>query len=245
MKIGHLRRCLVGPSLRRGRPTPQSGRSSAPSIWPILIALTVNRGIGGVRLALGVALAVSVLGATENAGAGGPLDQVGYVKAVTCSACHGFGGNSRVEAVPILAGMDPGYFRKAIDDYAAGRRVSAEMEPFAKQVKLLGVDELAAFFAAQHRTQGTSRPDRGAVERGRAAAAPCASCHGADGQGDPAKLVPRIAGQPAVYLRNQLLLFKADRRSPGDEPVTKMKVVLKSIGDDTLADLAAYYASLK
>ena len=59
------------------------------------------------------------------------------------------------------------------------------------------------------------------------------------------KLVPRLAGQPAVYLRNQLLLFKADRRSPGDEAVSKMKTALKSIGDDTLADLAAYFASLK
>jgi len=119
------------------------------------------------------------------------------------------------------------------------------MEPFAKQVKLLGVDELATFFAAQRRTLGTSRPDRAAVERGRTAAAPCLTCHGPEGHGDPAKLVPRLAGQPAVYLRNQLLLFKADRRSPGDEAVSKMKTALKSIGDDTLADLAAYFASLK
>jgi cytochrome c553 len=76
-------------------------------------------------------------------------------------------------------------------------------------------------------------------------AAPCAACHGPEGQGDPAKLVPRIAGQPAVYLRNQLLLFKADKRSPGDEAVTAMKVALKSIPDETLADLAAYYSSLR
>ena len=188
---------------------------------------------------------VGVLASSSIASAAGAIDQPGYAKAVVCSGCHGFGGNSRVEAVPIIAGMDAGYFRKAIDDYAAGRRLSAEMEPFAKQVKLLGVDELAAFFAAQKRTLGTSRPDRAAVERGRTAAAPCLACHGPEGHGDPAKLVPRLAGQPAVYLRNQLLLFKADRRSPGDEAVTKVKAALKSIGDDTLADLAAYFASLK
>lgn len=92
---------------------------------------------------------------------------------------------------------------------------------------------------------GASTPDRVAVDRGRAAAEPCAACHGAEGRGDPAKLVPRIAGQPAGYLRNQLLLFKTDRRSPGDEALTRMKAVLKAVPDATLADLAAYYSSLR
>jgi cytochrome c553 len=150
-----------------------------------------------------------------------------------------------VEAVPILAGMPVAYFKKAIEDYATGKRVSPEMEPFAKLVKLLGVDEVAAFFAAQRRERASPKPDRAGVERGRAAATQCAACHGAEGQGDPAKLVPRIAGQPAVYLRNQLLLFKADKRSPGDEALTKMKAVLKAVPDATLADLAAYYSSLR
>jgi cytochrome c553 len=188
---------------------------------------------------------LAVVGLLVGVSGAGAAEHPGYAKAVTCSACHGFGGNSRVEAVPILAGMAPAYFKKAIEDYATGKRVSPEMEPFAKQVKLLGVDELAAFFAAQRRTPATSRPDREGVERGRAAAGQCASCHGSEGQGDEAKLIPRIAGQPAVYLRNQLLLFKADKRSPGDEALTKMKATLKAIPDETLADVAAYYSSLR
>jgi cytochrome c553 len=119
------------------------------------------------------------------------------------------------------------------------------MEPFAKQVKARGVDEIAAFFAAQRREPAASKLDRAAVERGRAASAQCAACHGAEGRGDPAKLVPQIAGQPAAYLRNQLLLFKADKRSPGDEGLTRMKAVMKAVPDATLADVAAYYSSLR
>jgi len=209
-----------------------------------LIALTVDRRIDMKGLSVAVVIGVLLLGFSGTGGAG-PLDQAGYAKVVTCSACHGFNGNSRVEAVPILAGMSPAYFRKAIEDYATGKRISPEMEPFAKQVKALGVDEVATFFAAQRRDPASPRPDRAGVERGRAAAAQCAPCHGAEGQGDPAKLVPRIAGQPAVYLRNQLVLFKADKRSPGDEALTKMKAVLKAVPDDTLADLAAYFSSLR
>jgi cytochrome c553 len=197
-----------------------------------------------LRVVVGVAAALLVGGVVGAAGAGA-VDQPGYAKTVTCSACHGFGGNSRVEAVPILAGMSPEYFKKAIEDYATGKRLSSEMEPFAKQVKLLGLDEVAAFFAAQKREPASPRPDRAGVERGRAASTPCAACHGPEGHGDPSKLVPRIAGQPAVYLRNQLLLFKADKRSPGDEAVSKMKAALKALPDETLADLAAYYATLR
>jgi cytochrome c553 len=175
----------------------------------------------------------------------GPLDTPGYAKAVTCSACHGANGNSRSESMPILAGMNVAYFKKTIEDYAAGRRPSPEMEPFAKQVKLLGVDEIATFFAAQKREPSPSKPDRAAIERGRAASALCAACHGPEGQGDAPKLVPAIAGQPTGYIRNQLLLFKADKRSPGDPALTQLKSVLRSIPDETLADVAAYYSSLK
>jgi cytochrome c553 len=195
-------------------------------------------------LAAALALGLVALSSTAVAVAG-PLDTPGYSKAVTCSACHGANGNSRSDSIPILAGMNVAYFKKTIEDYAGGRRVSAEMEPFAKQVKLLGVDEIATFFAAQKREPSPGKPDRAAVDRGRAASAVCVSCHGPEGQGDAPKLIPAIAGQPAGYIRNQLLLFKADKRSPGDPALTQLKSVLRTIPDETLADVAAYYSSLK
>src|SRR6185436_12824292 len=136
MKRDHLRRCRVAPPCGVGGPR-LSRRSAAPSIWPRLIALTVRNGgdrrTGMMRAVL--VLAVGVVGVSLAGLAwAGPMDQVGYAKTVTCSACHGFSGNSRVEAVPILAGMAPAYFKKAIEDYATGKRRSPEMEPFAKQV---------------------------------------------------------------------------------------------------------------
>ena len=59
------------------------------------------------------------------------------------SACHGFAGNSRGATVPILAGMAPGYLGKALQDYASGKRLSTEMEPYAKMAVQLGIDEIA------------------------------------------------------------------------------------------------------
>src|SRR5206468_1380592 len=76
----------------------------------------------------------------------GPLDMPGASQALVCSACHGFAGQSQSNTMPILAGIAPWYFKKAIQDYAAGKRTSPEMEPYAKAVLQSGVDDVAAYF---------------------------------------------------------------------------------------------------
>ena len=187
----------------------------------------------GSALALAAGIAVA-----------GPLDAPGYAKAYACSACHGLGGNSKASTTPVLAGMPAWYFKKAIEDYASGRRLSPEMEPFAKMVKQQGVDDVAGYFAAQRRDPLAPKVDRDAVGRGRKAAVACAGCHGDEGRGDEPRGVPSLQGQPVGYLRNQMQLFKADKRSPADAALASMKAIMKTIDDATLADLAAYYASL-
>jgi cytochrome c553 len=63
------------------------------------------------------------------------------------------------------------------------------------------------------------------------------------GRGDTAKGISDLRGQPQGDLYNQMVLFKADRRSPGDATVKPLKTHMKSLSDETLADLAAYFAS--
>lgn len=195
-----------------------------------------NRGRTLVGLAgLGLILAIAAPAST------GPKDP-GYAKAFSCSACHGWDGASRTDTVPVLAGMPAWYLKKSIQDYAAGKRPAAEMEPYAKMVLQLGVDDVANYFAKQPKPAPLPT-DPSAVERGRAAAAPCAVCHGANGKGDPAKGVPDLTGQPAGYLKNQMLLFKADKRSPGEPALSAVKALMKTIPDAQYADLAAYFSS--
>jgi cytochrome c553 len=194
------------------------------------------------RLVIAVGVAAALAAAAP--AVAGPLDTPGFTKAFSCSACHGRAGASRADAVPVLAGMPGWYFKKAVEDYASGRRPSAEMEPFAKMIKTLGVDEIAAYFTAQPREASSIKLDRVAIVNGRQASAPCAACHGDDGRGDQAKGAPDLTGQPPGYLLNQMKSFKADKRSPGDENLTKMKALMKGFDDTTLAELAAYYSSL-
>ena len=196
------------------------------------------------RLLTGAAALLGVLASVAGAPAG-PLDHPGYAKAFTCSACHGFAGNSRSDTMPILAGMNAAYLKKALQDYAAGKRPSPEMEPYSKMAIHLGADDIAAYFATQTREPSPIKLDGAAVARGREASTQCVVCHGPEGRGDPAKLIPDLTGQPPGYLRHQMLLFKADQRSPGDAQLNAVKALMKTIADPTLADLAAYYSSLR
>jgi cytochrome c553 len=202
-----------------------------------MTAMTTRWGLRGA-LAMG-ALAVAATAAAQ------PLGEIGQIKAVTCTACHGQAGNSKSTAMPILAGMNPEYFKKQIEAYAAGKRPSPEMEPYAKQVRDLGVDDLAAYFASQKKQPSGVRVPAAAVDRGRAASAQCVSCHGPEGKGDPAKLVPDISGQAPGFLRQQMELFKQDRRNPGDQTLAVMKALMKTLPDSMIDDLAAYYSSIK
>lgn len=196
------------------------------------------------KLFAGCAGLILVLVMVVGAGAG-PIDAPGFVKAFSCSACHGLGGASPSDTMPILAGMAPAYFKKTIEDYASGKRFSPEMGPFSKMVLELGADDVAAYFAGQEFRPTPVRFDAAAAARGRAAATPCVVCHGADGRGDPAKLIPSLAGQPAGYLRNQMLMFKREQRSPGDDALKAIKTLMRTISDETFADLAAFYSSLR
>jgi cytochrome c553 len=192
-------------------------------------------------LASTVVLATMVVGPVS----AGPLDTPGATKTLTCTACHGPGGQSPSNAMPILAGMGPVYFKKAIEDYAAGKRPSTEMEPYAKMVVQMGVDDVAAYFASQPRRATAITTDATSVERGRAAAAECMQCHKAGGTTVGQAIVPDLRGQPPGYLLNQMQLFKQNRRSPGDPELTKLKELMQKIPDSTLADLAAYWSSAK
>src|SRR5262249_5056133 len=194
----HLLRWRLRPFLRRMRHTPRSGLSRRPAsglfsfVCTVLIDCSVRKEttmhfLTGVLV---VVLALLVFGMTPVWA--GPLDMPGAPQAMVCSACHGFAGQSRSNTMPILAGIAPWYFKKAIQDYAAGKRTSPEMEPYAKMVVQSGVDDIAAYFAAQERTPSPVKVDPAAVERGRAAAAPCTGCHGASRQGDATKGDPDL-----------------------------------------------------
>jgi cytochrome c oxidase subunit 2 len=87
------------------------------------------------------------------------------------------------------------------------------------------------------------------VERGRELFQLCATCHGAQAEGNELFLAPSIGGMPLWYLEAQLEKFRAGGRGThfDDIPGMRMRPMalsLRSEHGDDLKDVAAYVASL-
>ncbi len=77
------------------------------------------------------------------------------------------------------------------------------------------------------------------VEAGKAKAAACAGCHGADGIAvNPA--YPNLAGQNAQYLVAAIKAYKDGTRNNA-----VMGALVKALSDEDIENIAAYYQSLK
>lgn len=82
----------------------------------------------------------------------------------------------------------------------------------------------------------------GNIAAGQEKSAPCQACHGAAGKAS-VSLYPNLAGQHADYLQHALQAYKKGERSGGQAEV--MKAFVSGLSDEDMADLAAYYQSLK
>ena len=97
---------------------------------------------------------------------------------------------------------------------------------------LLTVVVVASFGAA------ATAQAAGDVAAGKTKAAACAGCHGANGQGVPPN--PALAGKPEDQLVEALKDYKSGKRNNA-----VMKAFAAPLNDQDIANLAAYYASLK
>ena len=77
--------------------------------------------------------------------------------------------------------------------------------------------------------------DHGKAADGQAKSAVCAACHGTNGNSSNPEW-PRLAGQSAVYIAQQLQMFRA-----GSRPNPLMQPLVASISDQDIADLAVYF----
>ncbi|MGB8667615.1 MAG: cytochrome c [Serratia inhibens] len=82
----------------------------------------------------------------------------------------------------------------------------------------------------------------GDVAAGKGKTASCVACHGVEGKVS-VPMYPNLAGQNAMYLEHALQAYKKGERNGGQAEV--MKAYVSALSDDDIADLAAYYASLK
>ena len=90
----------------------------------------------------------------------------------------------------------------------------------------LGATILAPLFSA---AQTAPAPARAAM---------CAACHGPGGNSQLVN-IPSLAGQPKIFIENQLVLIREGMRD-----IPQMKGALDNVPDSELTELASYYASM-
>ncbi len=177
--------------------------------------------------------------------------QAKAIVSTSCVACHGEDGNSVVPMFPKLAGLQTEYLTKQLNEFISGKRKNDIMAPIVAALKPGDVGPLAAYFSGQKMTPG-SIGDKALADAGRSVfmdgnedtgVPACAGCHQSDGLGrasggsDIARF-PRLAGQNAEYLANQLRGFKEGARA--NDPARIMRAVAKRMTEQEIKAVAEF-----
>lgn len=162
-----------------------------------------------------------------------------------CVACHGKDGNSEVLINPNLAAQHPEYIEKQLNAFKAESRHNASMNQIASNLEATDIANIGAYFkdtSAVGEVKASAakvavKSFSGDVEAGKAKAATCAACHGADGNALVA-MYPSLAGQGENYLVKQLQDFKSGARNNA-----VMSGMVAGLSEDDMKNVAAYFSS--
>jgi cytochrome c553 len=165
-----------------------------------------------------------------------------------CSSCHGPKGVSATATTPSLAGQQPVYVVKQLEEAGSGKRKSEEMQACVSAAKAGDPAALGAYFAALPLPSGRSQNaalaatgkklfEEGNIGSGVSA---CVSCHEAGALGSEKH--PRLAGQNAEYITKQIRSFKAGARA--NDKGRQMRNVAVKLSDDEIAAAAEFLSGL-
>jgi cytochrome c553 len=128
----------------------------------------------------------------------------------TCSKCHGQEGQGvRANGTPEIAGQHFRVLVKQLIDYQNDKRWDIRMEQIARQHNLIqaqAITDIATYVSElQWKPAGGIGGEDELVGHGEAVyLQSCQACHGSTGEGDPEKLVPRLAGQHYGYVLREM-----------------------------------------
>jgi cytochrome c553 len=189
---------------------------------------------------------VSVTSSTEN----------GKTLYGVCASCHGAdGGGNKALNAPRISGQKAWYIARQLTNFKSGIRGSHEKDIYGQQMRPMSMtlanDQMVADVSAYVSTlKSLASPPtiKGDATAGKAAYAICASCHGANGEGNKALNAPAIAGQNDWYIVRQLYNFKNGIRGvdPKDSYGQQMRPMAMTLPDDkAINNIAAYISTLK
>jgi cytochrome c553 len=199
-----------------------------------------------------VAIEGAVMGRTASAATDTPAAGEGALARTvqTCGTCHGANGRSVSPTFPNLAAQTAPYIEAQLKAFKEQTRSDPDAQAYmwgmAAQLSDAEISGLADYFSRQPAPAGGKSGAAAVIARGKQVfeegvpagqIPPCASCHGAHGEG--LATFPRLAGQHAPYLLKQLLVIQNALRNA---PV--MHGVVKNLSKEQMLAVAAYLESI-
>lgn len=179
--------------------------------------------------------------------------EAGQQKSNTCIACHGVDGNSVNPAWPKLAGQYQDYLISQLLEYKKGpegHRNVATMYGMVANLSEQDIADLAAYYSQQKPSLGEAQADLlelgtriyrgGNLATGVSA---CIACHGPTGLGNKLAGFPRLAGQNAQYIKDQLHAFKSGERS--NDMNGMMRMVAQHMTDNEIEAVSSFIEGLR
>jgi cytochrome c553 len=197
------------------------------SMMQMLVAALDDDTIRG----MGVYYAMQEPRAKPAAGAGDSV--AGRLLAEACASCHGADGNAPGADMPTLAGQDPIYLVKAMQDYLNGQREHGPMQSAMQGLDEQQIKDMAAFYVSQTPIARRVRPPLTAaqwLER-------CDRCHGVGGNSTDPRYA-RLSGQNEQYLVSVL-----EDYADGERSDSIMHAMSEPLSAGIVARLATYYAA--
>lgn len=156
-----------------------------------------------------------------------------------CGNCHGVNGNSKRPHIPNLAQQNPVYLFNAFEKFASGERTDFVMSKLAPTLTTEDRVNIAVYFGQQKLLPHTEPVDSALAQQGEVKfRSVCVACHGQQAEGHES--APRLAGQPAEYLRKALTRFRDKDPSRAG---SVMMSIAANFSDAEIAGLAAYLQS--
>ena len=180
----------------------------------------------------------------------------GKAKYKVCAACHGENGEGRKTAnAPRISGQHSWYIARQLNNFKNNVRgthindiTGMQMRPIAMTLGTdQDIDDVVAYVGSLN-GRGKHSGVKGDIQKGKSAYAVCATCHGANGQGNEALNAPKIAGLPDWYVERQLNNFKRGIRGvhPKDIYGQQMRpMAIALLTDEAVRDMTVYVTSLK
>jgi cytochrome c553 len=169
----------------------------------------------------------------------------GKVAYKICRGCHLPDGYGKPEALyPQIAGQHASVTLKQMMDIRAGRRDNPAMAPFVGDwiVTVEELADIAAHIKSLPPPANNSKGDGKNLAKGKSLYdKDCASCHGANGEGDHKKFYPMVAHQHYGYLVRETRESRDQGRRNASPDMVK---VLKGYSDADVEAVSDYMSRL-